>query len=244
MIRRRPNPVTARNPFSPNVIIVLVVTVVAVVVFGGLLFMSRGEEDQARGDAGSPGRGSDANTLTESGPGTVTIVEFLDYQCPACAGYHQNIVRGIERDYEGRITVEIRNFPLDMHPLATRAATAAEAAANQGRFREMHHSLYDGFREWAVTPDGRSISSDSERAAELFEGYARDAGLDIDRFRRDMASDEIPERIADDVSAGRQAGVSGTPTIFVEETRFRPDGDDYATVDAQLRRLIDDKLNQ
>ncbi|MEU3271227.1 thioredoxin domain-containing protein [Saccharomonospora sp. NPDC006951] len=244
MSRRRPNPVTARSPFSPNVIIILVVAVVAAVVFGGLLFMSRGDAGQAEGGAGSPERGNGASTLIGSGTGGVTVVEFLDYQCPACAGYDRNIIRQIERDYEGRITVEIRNFPLDMHPLATRAASAAQAAAAQGRFREMHHSLYDGFPDWAVTPGGRDISADGERATEVFEGYAREAGLDIDRFRRDMSSDETRERIAEDLSAGREAGVSGTPTIFVEGTRFRPAGQDYATVDAQLRRLIEDKLGQ
>lgn len=82
-----------------------------------------------------------SHTVTEASGDVVTVVEY------------QNVTSRLERDYAGRITFITRNFPLDAHPLAVTAAQAAEAAAAQGKYREMY-SLYDNYRSWALAAEG------------------------------------------------------------------------------------------
>lgn len=239
---RSKNPVTARQGVSLNVILTAVVVVVAVLVVGGILLFNR---DDSAADGGVPAAvlaPEGSHTLSEAADGKVTVVEFLDYQCPACAGYYTNVTSKIEKDYAGKITFVVRNFPLDMHPLAVDAAKAAESAAEQGKFSEMYHQLYDNFPDWALTPDGQSSSADSARAAELFRGYAEQLGLDVAKFTADLSSPAVRARIDKDTADGRAAGVSGTPSIFVNGDKFEASGETFADVDRQLRALIDGAL--
>jgi protein-disulfide isomerase len=221
------------------------VVVLAIVVIGGVLLFNQSDDPGDTGSATTPSElraSQDSNTLTESDDDTVTVVEFLDYQCPACEAYYTNVTKKIETDYAGRITFVTRNFPLSMHPLAQPAARAAEAAAAQGRYAEMYHELYDNYDQWAVAPGGQEVSDDEQRATTLFDSYATTIGLDLDRFHTDMASAAVQQRIDTDVAAGEKVGVSSTPTIFVNGTKFEPEGDSFTDVDRQLRDLIDEAL--
>jgi protein-disulfide isomerase len=238
-----------RRP-SANLIATLAILVLAVVVIGGVLLFNRSD------DAGDNGGGApatipaelrakpDSNTLTEAADGKVTVVEFLDYQCPACAAYYANVTKQLEADYAGKITFVTRNFPLSMHPLARQAAQAAEAAALQGKYREMYHQLYDNYEQWAVAPGGKEVSDDAARATEFFDTFATAIGLDLDRFHTDMASAAVKARIDADVAAGEKLGVSSTPTIFVNGAEFEPQGDTFGDVDKQLRAKIDEALGR
>lgn len=235
-----------RGP-SANVIATVVVVVLAVAVVGGILLFDRSDDSggEGTGSGSVPAElraGPDSNTVIETEGAKVTVVEFLDYQCPACAAYYGNVTRKLETDYAGRITFVTRNFPLAMHPLARQAAEAAEAAAAQGKYREMYHQLYDNFEQWAATPDGQRVSDDARRAATLFDSYATAIGIDLDRFHTDIASAAVKERIDADVAAGERVGVSSTPTIFVNGTKFEPQGESFADVDHELRDLIDEAL--
>lgn len=245
MARRSRSSPLARRGLSANVVITITIVVIAVLVIGGILLFNRSDDDGAAGGGEIPTElraGPDSNTLTTAPGNTVTLVEFLDYQCPACAGYYENVTKGIERDYAGKITFVVRNFPLDTHPLAQPAARAAEAAANQGKFRQMYHALYDNYLEWAVNDDGQQLSDDEPRALTLFDRYATDIGLDLARFHTDQDSGEVRERISADKAAGERVGVSSTPTIFVNGERFEPSGGQYGDVDRELRELIDGEL--
>jgi protein-disulfide isomerase len=184
----------------------------------------------------------DSHRLTEAADAKVTVVEFLDYQCPACAGYYRNITKKLEQDYAGRITFVARNFPLTNHPLAVPAAQAAEAAAIQGKYREMYDALYETYASWALRPDGKQLSSDLAHAQVHFDALARQVGLDLDRFHRDSNSAEIDQRIERDRGDGATAGVNGTPTIFVNGNKFTGNGKTWADIDQQLRALIDQEL--
>ncbi|GGS56379.1 MULTISPECIES: DsbA family protein [Actinokineospora] len=239
---RSKNPVTAaRRGVSLNVILTAVVVVVAVLVVGGiLLFKNSGSDEGAVPASVLAPEGS--HTLTEAPDGAVTVVEFLDYQCPACEQYYKTVTSKIEQDYAGKITFVVRNYPLDMHPLAMPAARAAEAAALQGKFREMYRALYENYNEWALAPDGQAVSDDVERATELFRGYAEASGLDVAKFTADLASPEVQARIDKDIADGKAAGVSGTPSIFVGGQLFEPTGETYADVERQLRERIDAEL--
>lgn len=254
-----PTPPTTNSPtrkrgLSSNATLTIVVLLVAVVVIGGVLLANRdgAQGGNAPGDGGQGTGGvaskvlrkPDSNTLLEVPDNKVTVVEFLDYQCPACAGFYRNITKKLEQDYAGRITFVTRNFPLDMHPLAVPAARAAEAAALQGRYRDMYHALFDNYPAWAVDPSGSESSSDLKRARTLFDQWARQIGLDLDRFHRDMNSDQVTRRIERDRADGTTAGVSSTPTFFVNGQQFTPTGQSYQEVDAQLRARLDDALTR
>lgn len=240
-----------RRP-SANLIATLAIVVLAVVVIGGVLLFNRSDDTGDNGNSGGapatiPAElraGPDSNTLTKAADGKVTVVEFLDYQCPACAAYYANVTKKLEADYADKITFVTRDFPLSIHPLARQAAQAAEAAAVQGKYREMYHQLYDNYEQWAVAPGGQEVSDDAARATEFFDTYATAIGLDLDRFHTDMASAAVKQRIDADVAAGEKLGVTSTPTIFVNGAKFEPQGDTFGDVDSQLRDKIDEALGR
>ncbi|MCE6995273.1 DsbA family protein [Saccharothrix sp. S26] len=232
------NILAARRGPSLNVILTGAVVLVAVLVIGGVLVFNRSDEDGTASNAALFPAG--AHTLSKVEGDKVTLVEFLDFQCPACSSYYTNITKKLEQDYRGRITFVARNFPLEMHPLAVPAARAAEAAGKQGKYAEMYHALYDNFDQWAV--EGQSTSSDVRRATAEFEEYATAAGLDLERFRTDMASQEVQSIIDRDVTDGTEAGVNSTPTFFLDGERFQPTGRTVADIDRELRARIDAAL--
>jgi diadenylate cyclase len=148
-----------------------------------------GAKDHARGPEDAP----------------VTLVKYGDYECPYCRRLHPVLVELRERAGE-RVRFVFRHFPLDSaHPRARRAALAAEAAASQGRFWEMHDLLFE---------------NQDELGEENLTRYAAELGLDLQRFGADLANDDLAWRIEDDRLGGDRAGVRGTPTLFVNGVRY------------------------
>lgn len=135
----------------------------------------------------------------------VTLVEYGDYECPYC-GKAFPAVRRIQRMMGDKLRFVFRNFPLNtLHEHASQAAQAAEAAAAQGKFWEMHDLLYEN----------------QERLADVdLRQYALKAGLEIYRFESDMASETYARKVRDDFRGGVRSGVNGTPTFFVNDYRF------------------------
>ncbi len=133
----------------------------------------------------------------------VTLVEYGDFECPYC-GLAEPVVRELLADY-GDLRYVWRHLPLtDVHPHAQLAAEAAEAAAAQGKFWEMHDQLLD--HQGALT------------AKDLIR-YAGEIGLNTERFVRDMRQHAGEARVAEDVDSADLSGVSGTPTFFVNGKR-------------------------
>jgi DNA integrity scanning protein DisA with diadenylate cyclase activity len=135
----------------------------------------------------------------------VTLLKYGDYECPYCGEAHP-VLKELQERVGQQVRFVFRHFPLDSaHPRARRAAQAAEAAASQGRFWEMHDLLY-------------------ERQGELGEedlmGYAAELGLDLRRFEEDLANDHHAWRIEEDRLGGDRAGGRGTPTLFVNGVRY------------------------
>ncbi|NUT53992.1 MAG: thioredoxin domain-containing protein [Saccharothrix sp.] len=238
--KKRRNVVTARRGPSLNLILTGIVVLLAIAVIGGVLLLNRSDDSGGGAVPNETLVPAGAHTLSRAEDGKATLVEFLDFQCPACASYYSGITKQLEEDYRGRITFVTRNFPLEMHPLAVPAARAAEAAAKQGKYPEMYHALYDNFDSWAV--DGQSTSSDTARATAKFEELAGGLGLDLDRFRADMASDEVQSIIDRDVADGQELGVNSTPTFFFNGEKFRPSGSTVADIDREMRAKIDEAL--
>lgn len=134
----------------------------------------------------------------------VTVVEFSDYECPHCAAAVP-LLRQIARDLEGRIRMVHMNFPLSGHTHAMPAARAALAAGRQGKFWEMNDLLFQNQRH--LEPQ------DIER-------YATQLGLDMTRFRADVASPEIEAAIQATRREGERLQINGTPTIFINGRRY------------------------
>ncbi|GAA1034366.1 MULTISPECIES: DsbA family protein [Amycolatopsis] len=247
MTKKNRNPVTTRKGLSANVWTTIAVVTSAVAVTGGVLVVNR-HDDLSGPRPGTIGANvlnpSGSNALTAAPAAVVTVVEFIDYQCPVCEAYYQNVTKSVERDYAGKITFVARNFPLPMHPLAVPAAKAAEAAGMQGKYRGMFDKLYGDYPTWALTADGQNVSEDAGRAQARFDTYAKELGLDLVRFHADAESPMVGNRIDRDKADGSEAGVTGTPTIFVNGTRFEPSGNTYAALAKQLRGLLDQALAQ
>ncbi len=230
------NPLTQKSGTSTNIILTAIVLVVAVVVIGGVLLLNRGS-DQAGADGRVPASvlsPAGADTLSQAGKNAPTLVEFVDYQCPACHAYYQQVTSKIEKQYQGRINFVVRNYPLDMHPLAVPAAKAVEAASLQGKFQEMYHKVFDNYQSWATTKGGTDVSSDKQRAIKQFETYAQQIGLDVEKFRADMKSDKVAQRIQQDKADGEKAGVSGTPTFFLNGKKLELGNSPLKNLEQQL----------
>ena len=153
-----------------------------------------------RGIAGS----EPAHTLG-SPNAPVQLEEFGDFQCPPCGLFHP-ILQDMHREFGDRLRITFREFPLAPgHQHAIAAASAAEAAGLQGKFWEMHDLIYEHQNDWKDKFDVRPI----------FEDYAKQIGLDIDRYKSDMGSDVVAQRIFLDGKRGHSLGVKGTPTVFL-----------------------------
>jgi Na+/H+ antiporter NhaA len=157
----------------------------------------------------------------------VTIVEYADFECPYC-GRAEPAIREVLADFGDDVRYVFRHLPLnDVHPHAQTAAEAAEAAAKQGRFWEMHDVLME--HQGAL------------RGPDLIR-YAEEVGLDVERFRRDVREHAHAGRIARDVESAELSGVSGTPTFFVNGQRHRGaydvEGLTNAVKLARARRLV------
>ncbi len=153
----------------------------------------------------------------------VTIVEFSDYQCPFCARA-EPAIEEVLKDYPGKVRLVYKQFPLtSIHPHALGAAYAAAAAQQQGKFWEMHDLLFANQR--ALAP-------------EQLASYAKQIGLDVDKFEKDMDSPEVKGLVQADMRLAQRVGIRGTPTIFVNGRLVQ-----NRSVEG-LKQLIDPLLQQ
>jgi protein-disulfide isomerase len=129
----------------------------------------------------------------------VTLVVFSDFQCPYCARLGP-VIEEVTMAYPDTVKVVFKNFPLRQHRYASLAALAAIAAQQQGRFWEFHDQLFPLQKEL-----------DQDKILEV----ARNIGLDIKKFTKDIGSESAKQKLATDISDGQTAGVHGTPTVFI-----------------------------
>lgn len=158
---------------------------------------------------------------------TVTVVEYADFECPACAAY-QPVLQDIKTTFKDDLRFVYRQFPLPMHRNAVAAALASEAAGMQGKFWEMHDLLYAKQKEWS----GKSAEDRG-----LFEKYAQELGLDMERFKQDMNSDRASQAVESGRDSGTALNVRGTPTFFLDGEEI----DNPGNADA-FKALIRSKL--
>jgi protein-disulfide isomerase len=159
----------------------------------------------------------------------VTLVEFGDFQCPACAAAHP-IVEQILAEYKEDVKFVFREFPLPaaVHPNSKISAYAAEAAGAQGKFFEMYDALYKNQDEWGG----------DKNPMQFFEKYAKNIGLDMDKFKSDVESKKYEEKIQKDAVDGNALGVTATPTFFLNGEKITgglPYNEFKAKIDAALK---------
>ncbi len=160
----------------------------------------------------------------------VTLEEFADFQCPPCssfAGFGEELLK----EYDSRLRIVFRNFPLPLHEHAQEAALAAEAAGLQGRFWEMHDVLYREQAAWSKAPNAR----------ELFESYAGTIGLNLDQFRKDVDGEKARERVDADHARGESLGIKITPTLFINNQPVEPKDKNPEGVRAGINAALEQK---
>ena len=182
---------------------------VIVAIFVGALFLKGGNKNDntSNGSSASAGATSHYSGKLDS---KVTLVEYGDYECPACESFHLT-VQEVKEKYKDSIRFQFRNLPLtQIHPNAFAGARAAEAADLQGKFWEMHDLLYQqsNWLQWspASTSDPKPY----------FWQYAKDLGLDVAKFKKDFASSTVNSRINADRTAFDKTGEQlSTPSFFL-----------------------------
>jgi protein-disulfide isomerase len=150
----------------------------------------------------------------------VTIVEFSDFQCPFCARAEDTLAR-IMKDYDGKVRLVYRDFPLPMHTQAQKAAEASQCAADQGKYWEMHGKLFQNQRE--LQP-------------EKLKEYAKDLGLDQAKFDKCLDSGEKAKVVEAHKEAGEAAFVNATPSFFVNGQALT------APTYEEFKKVIDEEL--
>ena len=153
----------------------------------------------------------------------LTLVEYGDYQCPYCGAAYP-VVKQLQKAFGKKLRFVFRNFPLTQaHPYALIAAEAAEAAALQGKFWEMHDLIYE--RQEILEAD-------------ILPRWAQEVGLDLEKFGTAIRQGDITKRIKEDRMSGINSGVNGTPSFFINGTRH-DDAPDYDSLAAALEQQLE-----
>jgi protein-disulfide isomerase len=205
-----------------------ILTAILVVVVGGMIGLFAIANKSAPAPTGDKSK-IIRDTSHKQGSGDVQLVEFGDYQCPACGAAYPN-VKQLQKDYDGKVTFYFRNFPLtELHPNAMAGANAAEAAAAQGKFWEMHDRLYEKQAEWSTLSAGDVTAK--------FVDYAKDLGLDADKFKKALDGKELQSVIDQDVADGTALGINGTPTFYFNGEQYTGKNDYSSLRDALEAKL-------
>lgn len=132
----------------------------------------------------------------------VTIIEFSDFQCPFCGRFYSQTLLQLRKEYvdTGKVKVIYRDFPLSFHPEAQKAAEAAECADEQGKFWKMHDKIFENQETMGLAS---------------YKKWATEFGLDSAKFNQCLDSGKYVSEVQKDFSDGQSAGVSGTPTFFI-----------------------------
>lgn len=168
--------------------------------------------------------------ITKGNPDAkLTLVEYSDFQCPACKAQHESI-RKIWPQIKGSVNFVYRHFPLTaIHPHAITAARYAEAAGKQDKFWEMHDLFFDRQNRW----------SGLKEVEPVFDEYVTELKLDKAQFDIDLASDAVKNKVAADSQSAKKSQAASTPTLFLNGELLR-DVRDAEKLRAVIRKAIKD----
>lgn len=209
--------------------------VIVAVFIGVLVFQGNNKTGTKTGNSSA----QPTNHVTGNLNSKVTLLEYGDYECPACESFYP-VVQAVQQKYSATVKFQFRNLPLSqIHPNAIAGARAAEAADLQGKFWEMHDALYTStnWQQWST----------SSNPDPFFWQYAKDLGLDVAKFKTDFASSTANDRInADEAAFAKTGKDQSTPTFFLNgkavgnndllDSSGRPSVDNFSKVlDAALQ---------
>ncbi len=200
--------------------------IVVIVGFIGFFWLSSDKEAAETADTSSTV--APPTHLVGKQDAAVKLVEYSDFQCPACGSYYPIVEEVIEK-YKDRISFEYRHYPLiTVHRNALAAARASEAAGKQGKFWEMYRLLFTNQSEWSESDDSRIV----------FENYAKQLGLELETYNADFASSETNDSINASIREFNKLGLpKSTPTFLLNGKKIQPrDLEDFS-------RLIEEQLD-
>ncbi|MEJ2310763.1 MAG: thioredoxin domain-containing protein [Gemmatimonadales bacterium] len=196
----------------------LAIPAIVVVGIAALLLARSGDTGPTEIPASLAETEADASAGVSAGPedAVVTLVEFADFQCPACAAFYGFSGRLIKQNYVdggGSVRWVFYDYPLEQHPHAIPAALAARCAGEQGRFWQMHDLMFARQSQWSPKDDARGD----------FEEMAEEIGLDRGAYRECVRDGRYLEQIFASAKYGQRLGVNSTPTLFVNGQRAPQD---------------------
>ncbi len=189
------------------------------VVLGGLIYLSN--RNRINVDAvdtntilsASEQSGNISDHVFGKADSKVVLMEYGDFQCPGCGGAHPTVQKLTEK-YKDQIAFVFRNFPISSkHPNARAAAAAVEAAGLQGKYWEMHNMMYDNQSSW------ENLGTDQRGT--FFVDYAKQLHLDEAKFKTDMESAGVSQKINFDQALGKKAGADATPTFILDGKKLQ-----------------------
>ncbi len=220
----------------------IIFSLVVVAVLGGLITWGRianppvdlsGIENNSI-IAGVAQNGNIADHVKGATDEKITFIEYGDFACPSCGKAHPGVTTLME-EYGDKVTFVFRNFPLtSIHPNARAASAVAEAAGLQDKYWQMHDLLYSNQGDWT--------SLDASKRTPIFEGYAEELDLDMEKFNADLSSSDVNKKISFDQALGKNASVNATPTFFLNGEKL-DDTTSSAIVQADLTS-IREKLDE
>lgn len=202
----------------------VIVGIIMVILFGGAMWYS---------STANSNNNEGVETISHmkgNGEARITLVEYSDFQCPACAAF-QPVLDQVLESHGDAISFEYKHFPLPIHSSALQAAVAAEAAGQQGKFFEFHDALFENQTEWSnsATPNASFLS------------YAQDLELDMTLFKRHMNSSILKDKVKQNTQEGRDLSVTGTPTFFLNGEKMQiATYEDFVT---QVNQAINPNVN-
>lgn len=159
----------------------------------------------------------------------VTLTEFVDFQCEACYAFYPT-VKEVKEKYKDRVKFQVKYFPIsNSHQFSRMAAANAEAAAQQGKFWQMHDKLFEGQKIWEQSQNPQQ---------QYYDQYAKDIGLNVEKFKADIKDPKTTATINADLDEVKRLEGDGTPTFVLNGTKIKnPEN----TVEA-FSKVLDDAL--
>lgn len=226
--------------FVRNKVFIIVILATAVLLIGGVFLFSKnsGGSNLSSGTVNAslliPQNAyitsgfANGEYLPASSSASATLVEFGDYECPAC-GVYSPFIQQLLTDFAGKFNYVFRNYPLTQHVNAPVSSYAVEAAGLQGKFWQMHEKVYATQADWASLSDPTSV----------FVSYAKNLNLDVNKFTVDMNSSVVKNKVQNDLNDGNTIGITETPSFFLNGQKISLSG----TYD-QLKNLMQGAISK
>ena len=193
----------------------IILWTITVLILGGTVFalakLPKSEKRPLEGRIVDLPAVTEADWITGNKSSTNTLVEYGDFQCPACGSYH-SLIKKLLTEHGKDFRFVFRHFPLQQHANAKNAAYAAEAAGRQRKFWEMHDMIYEHQSDW----------SEKTNAQDIFLGYANALKLNADQFKKDRGLAEVEDRVNKNLQEGLKIRINATPTFFLNGKQIQP----------------------